>query len=109
MSTNEPLIDMPRVDRRGFLKGCAGAAAIGAAAPAMFFSPQAKAAANGYDTLVVLFLRGAMDGLNLVIPVSGEDRTHYENARPTLAIANSGTYGALPLTLGDGSATGFGL
>ncbi|KAB8170004.1 DUF1501 domain-containing protein [Lysobacter maris] len=94
--------------RRRFLKGCAAASAIGAVGPGLFFSGSAHAA-NGHDTVVSVFLRGGMDGLNLVIPVSGEDRVHYEQARPELAIAATGTYGALPLTLGTGAATGFGL
>ena len=94
--------------RRRFLKGCAAASAIGAVGPGLFFSGSAHAA-NGYDTVVSVFLRGGMDGLNLVVPVSGEDRVHYEQARPHLAIAATGTYGALPLTLATGSATGFGL
>ncbi|MCF7223118.1 DUF1501 domain-containing protein [Marilutibacter chinensis] len=94
--------------RRRFLKGCAAASAIGAVGPGLFFSGSAHAA-NGHDTVVSVFLRGGMDGLNVVIPVAGEDRVHYEQARPDLAIAASGTYGALPLTLATGSATGFGL
>lgn len=94
--------------RRRFLKGCAATAAIGAAGPGLFFSGPA-AAANGYDTVVSVFLRGGMDGLNLVLPISGNDRVHYEQARPDIAIAATGTYGALPLTLAGGGATGFGL
>ena len=97
------------LDRRDFLKGCCATAAVGALGPGLLFSPMAHAAENGYDTLVHVFLRGGIDGLNLVVPVSGEDRVHYEQARPNLAIAASGAYGALPLTLAGGAATGFGL
>jgi len=98
------------LDRRQFLKGCcATAAASGFAGPALFFSDPALAAANAYDTVVHVFLRGGIDGLNLVPPVSGNDRGFYEEARPNLNIAASGAYGALPLTLANGSATGFGL
>lgn len=97
------------LDRREFLKGCCATAAIGAAGPSMLFSQEAAAAANPYDTVVLVFLRGGMDGLNLVPPVSGNDRGYYEEARPSLNIAASGTYGALPLTLAGGAATGFGL
>ncbi|MGY0651220.1 DUF1501 domain-containing protein [Luteimonas sp. A537] len=96
-------------DRRNFLKGCCATAAIGAVGPGLLFSPVARAAENSHDTIVHVFLRGGLDGLNLVVPVSGDDRTHYEQARPNLAIAASGAYGALPLTLGNGSNTGFGL
>ena len=98
-----------RLDRREFIKGACATAAVGAVGPGLLFSQDAHAAVNAYDTVVLVFLRGGMDGLNLVPPVSGTDRTCYEEARPTLNIAATGTYGALPLTLADGSATGFGL
>ncbi|MBN8212031.1 MAG: DUF1501 domain-containing protein [Xanthomonadales bacterium] len=97
------------IDRREFLKGACATAAVGAAGPGLLFSSEAEAAVNTYDTVVLVFLRGGMDGLNLVPPVSGNDRSFYEEARPSLNIAASGTYGALPLTLANGTATGFGL
>ena len=98
------------LDRREFLKGCCATAAVGAAAgPAMLFSGAADAAANPYDTIVHVFLRSGFDGLNLVPPISGNDRGFYEEARPDLSIATSGAYAALPLTLSNGSSTGFGL
>ncbi len=97
------------LDRREFLKGCCATAAIGAAGPTLLFGNAAHAAVNSYDTIVHVFLRGGIDGLNLVPPTSGNDRSHYEEARPNLAIPASGAYGALPLTLANGSDTGFGL
>lgn len=102
---------MPNVNltRREFLQGCCATAAVGAAGPAMLFSNPAFASANPYDTIVHVFLRGGIDGLNLVVPVAGQDRIEYEQARPTLNIAATGAYGALPLTLSGGAATGFGL
>jgi uncharacterized protein (DUF1501 family) len=101
-----------KIDRRTFLKGCcatATTAAIGSIGPTLFFAEDAQAAVNGYDTVVLVFLRGGIDGLNLVVPIDGVDRTHYEQARPSLNIPATGTYGALPLTLANSSATGFGL
>ena len=97
-----------KLSRRSFLQGCCASAAVGAAAPAMLYSNPAHAA-NGYDTVVHVFLRGGIDGLNLVVPIDGNDRVHYEQARPGLSIAATGAYGALPLTLAGGAATGFGL
>ncbi len=97
------------LDRREFLKGCGAAAAIGAVGPTMLFSKEAHAAENPFDTVVMVFLRGGIDGLNLVPPISGNDRNFYEQARPSLNIAATGDFGALPLTLANGSATGFGL
>lgn len=99
----------PRITRRQFLQGVCATATVGAIGPRLIFGTDAHAAANGHDTVVSLFLRGGMDGLNLVLPIAGADRTHYEEARPTLAIPVSGTYGALPLTLAAGTGTGFGL
>ena len=97
------------LDRREFLKGCCATATVGAVGPTLFFGTEAHAAVNSYDTVVHVFLRGGIDGLNLVVPVSGNDRGFYEEARPDLSIKASGDYSALPLTLASGTATGFGL
>lgn len=99
----------PSLDRREFLKGCGASVAIGALGPSLLFSQDAQAAVNGYDTVVMVFLRGGYDGLNLVTPISGNDRAFYEEARPTLRIPATGTDAALPLTLASGASTGFGL
>ena len=70
-------------NRRDFLKGCC-AAAIAAGSPSSmaFFDPLAlsggKSAATG-DVLVYVFLRGAIDGLHLVVPYAGTNRTDYES------------------------------
>lgn len=98
------------LDRREFLKGCGAAAAVGAVGgPSLLFSQEAYAATNPFDTVVMVFLRGGFDGLNLVLPTSGNDRGFYEEARPTLRIPVTGTDAALPLTLAAGTDTGFGL
>ncbi len=78
------------MNRRGFLRLSAGAAVL---------APRAAVRAAGVDgspkRLVVIFLRGAVDGLNVVIP-HGE-RAYYDS-RPTIAIGRPGTdQGALPL------------
>ncbi len=99
----------PSLDRREFIKGCGALAAVGAAGPAMLFSREAYAAENPFDTVVVVFLRGGIDGLNLVPPIAGNDRGFYEEARPSLRIPATGEFGALPLTLASGADTGFGL
>lgn len=93
--------------RRGFMKACGAAALVNASGIRLAYgAPDANA--DG-DTLVVIYLRGGIDGLNLVVPTDGEDRGHYEEARPTLRIAASGAFAALPLTLSGGAASGFGL
>jgi len=61
------------------------------------FGPAAWAATaeGGPKRLIVIFLRGAVDGLNVVVPYA--ERTYYE-VRPTIAIGAQGTdLGALPL------------
>lgn len=97
------------INRREFLKACGATAAAGAVGPGLLFSADADAAVNPYDTFVLIFLRGGIDGLNLVVPTSGNDRSFYEQARPSLNIGATGAYGALPLTLAGGAATAFGL
>lgn len=90
---------MPRFEptRRGFVVGCSSAIAgmAGARFTGLAFA-QPGASVNN-ELLVVVFLRGGMDGLSLVMPTSGTDRGHYEAARPNLAVPASGTNAALPL------------
>ena len=80
-------------NRRDFLKGCcAGAIAAGGGRALAFFDPAAvvgsKSAASG-DVLVVIFLRGAMDGLHMLVPYAGTDRVSYEAKRGDLVIPTS--------------------
>lgn len=83
--------------RRGFVTGCSAAIAgmAGARFPSMAFADPGESINN--EILVVVFLRGGMDGLNLVVPTSGTDRDHYEQARPNIMIPLSGPDSALPL------------
>ncbi|KXK15039.1 MAG: hypothetical protein UZ14_CFX002000749 [Chloroflexi bacterium OLB14] len=72
--------------RRQFLQGCSAAIAemVGARLTNLAFAKQD----NPYDTLVVVFLRGGWDALNVVTPISGDDRGIYEKARPDIKINN---------------------
>jgi uncharacterized protein (DUF1501 family) len=79
----------PRPSRRAVLKTGAGlAAALAAWASGrsalgqVALHPQGQDAVR--DVLVVLFLRGAADGLSVVVPYGDDD---YYRARPTLALA----------------------
>jgi len=55
----------------------------------------AASAEDGPKRLIVIFLRGAVDGLNVVVPYADRD---YYNLRPTIAIGGPGTdQGVLPL------------
>lgn len=86
-----------RTNRRKFLIGCCSA--VAAMSGARIRSVVLGGAPN-YDnpeTLVIVFLRGGMDGLNLVPPIDGPDRGYYEAFRPTLKIPTTGIGAALPL------------
>jgi uncharacterized protein (DUF1501 family) len=50
------------------------------------------------DIFVVVFLRGACDGLNFLPPIDGPDRALYEAARPNLKVPVKGPKAALKLT-----------
>jgi uncharacterized protein (DUF1501 family) len=91
--TEENLMFAPT--RRTFVKGCLATTVTAAASPGPLL-----ATTDTSDILVVVFLRGGMDGLDLVPPISGPDRSIYEASRPTLKVPLSGSGSAL--TLDDG-------
>lgn len=87
---------MPTIPRRDFLKGCC-AAALGGSAARGYAAIDATTSTT-QDTLVVVFLRGAMDALSLVSPgQSHPDRANYEANRVDTRIPYSGTGAGLPL------------
>jgi uncharacterized protein (DUF1501 family) len=43
-------------------------------------------ASSGKNALVILFFRGGMDALNLLVPRNGVNRSHYETFRPNIQI-----------------------
>lgn len=49
------------------------------------------------EVLVLVFLRGGMDGLSLIPPIAGDDRQYYEEARRDIKIPVSGSNAALRL------------
>ena len=70
-------------------------AAAGAAVLPLGRGAWAAAAEGGPQRLIVILLRGAVDGLNVVVPYAEHA---YYTARPTIAIAKpGGADGALPL------------
>lgn len=81
--------------RRGFLVGCS--AAIAGLAGSRFNTVAFGDPALNDEILVVVFLRGGMDGLSAMPPIAGADRGHYQAARPTLAIPTSGPNAAINL------------
>ena len=77
-------------NRRDFLKGCCAAGLGAGAGRAMaFFDPfmTAGGKAAGNNVLVYIFLRGAIDGLHLVVPYDGAQRDHYETKRSAANLA----------------------
>ncbi len=68
------------MQRRDLLKLLAAAPLAGAAGRLI-----AAPAADGAKLLVV-FLRGAYDSANLLVPIGGEARAFYEASRPTIAV-----------------------
>ncbi|HEY0180302.1 MAG TPA: DUF1501 domain-containing protein [Dokdonella sp.] len=92
---------MTRFDRRDFLKSCcvgAVAAGVGSRAHAYFVPPALQPASATGDTLVVVFLRGAMDGLSLLPPgASSPYRADYETNRVNTRIPTGGNGAALAL------------
>lgn len=94
---------MNTFNRRDFLKGCcvtAGALGAGSQAKAYFLPqiPLEPASATG-DTLVIVFLRGAMDGLSLLPPGAASPfRADYETNRLNTRVPASGTGAALALS-----------
>ncbi|MCC6191058.1 MAG: DUF1501 domain-containing protein [Anaerolineales bacterium] len=74
--------------RRQFLQGCSAAIAAMAGARlthVAFADPNAPGSAT-HEILVVVFLRGGWDALNVVPPTDGPDRGYYEAARAELMV-----------------------
>ncbi len=88
---------MRRPTRRGFVTGCSAAIAgmAGSRFPSLAFADPDTGTND--EVLVVVFLRGGMDGFNMVVPISGADRGHYEIARPNIAVPLSGSDSALSM------------
>jgi uncharacterized protein (DUF1501 family) len=79
---------MSHFDRRNFLR----TAALGLTLPAWFPRIAFSAAPPAQrDVLVCIFLRGAADGLNIVVPLGD---TGYFESRPTLKIPEPGAAGS---------------
>ncbi len=87
---------MFKATRRGFLVGCS--AAIAAWGGGLNFTAFGSAADEpNQDIIIVVFLRGGMDGINVVMPIAGDDRGHYLAKRPRIAVPTSGNNAALAL------------
>lgn len=80
--------------RRSFLTH----SALGGAAFTALAHRQALAATTFNEQILVhVFLRGGIDGANLVVPIGDADHEYYSLMRPNLAIPDSGPGAALPI------------
>ncbi|HZU87587.1 MAG TPA: DUF1501 domain-containing protein [Anaerolineaceae bacterium] len=70
--------------RRQLLQGCS--LSIASLAGARLTRVAFTAAESPADLLVVVFLRGGWDALNVVTPLDGNDRAFYQQARPNIQI-----------------------
>ena len=100
---------IPRdASRREFLKRTAAAAATGVAAPMALnlsaIGRLAAADADDYKALVCIFLYGANDHYNTVVPYDAESHAAYARLRPELALGR-GSLGSTVLE-GPGGALG---
>jgi len=78
------------IDRRFFLKSSGLALVGGTLLPNVFVRMANAATTKGNKTLVAIFQRGAVDGLNMIVPY-GEEA--YYAARPTIAVPRPGAEG----------------
>jgi len=74
------------ITRRNFLQGCSSAIAAlaGARLTNLSFAKQESPT----DTLVVIFLRGGWDALNVVPPIDGDDRGFTKRRAPISRFPN---------------------
>lgn len=78
---------MSTITRRQFLQGCSLAIAAMAGARLTRIGLAAPGGQGAdTDTLVFVFLRGGWDALNVLAPIDGDDRGHYEQARRAIRI-----------------------
>jgi uncharacterized protein (DUF1501 family) len=106
------------MNRRNFLKGCAGFSVLaglrGFGITNLMFEPHAAHAAisnpqspisNRNDLLVYVFVRGGMDGLNMVTPFNtslADNKAYYNKLRPRLNISAPNSSAAHKLVSLDG-------
>ena len=73
------------IDRRFFLKSSGLALVAGGLLPNVFVKMANAANTKGKKVLVAIFQRGAVDGLNVIVPYAEQA---YYDARPTIAVQN---------------------
>jgi len=74
------------ISRRKFLKGTGAMLTIAGTGLSVGFSPRSFAGHSNENALVMLFFRGGMDGLNFLVPLTGDNRTEYLAKRPNIQV-----------------------
>ena len=85
------------LNRRSFMVGCSAAIAAMAGSRLNYIALGSANDEPDQEKLVVIFLRGGVDGLSIVAPMEGADRGAYEDKRDRLVIPTSGENGLLRL------------
>ncbi len=89
----------PELNRRGFLRGIGGLA-LGLAGARLtnlsFANPQSPTDYN-QEIVVIVFLRGGWDALNVLLPITDSDYSYYTLARPRIKIPLTGPNAAINL------------
>jgi uncharacterized protein (DUF1501 family) len=87
---------MTMIDRRFFVKSSGLALVAGGLLPNVFVKMASAATTGGKKVVVAIFQRGAVDGLNVVVPYA---EAAYYAARPTIAIPRPGSADGAALDL----------
>lgn len=88
---------MANLTRRTFIKGSTIClTALGGLRLGLHARPARADWLTG-NFLVYVYLRGGIDGLNMVCPIDGPDRAPYEQHRPNIHLRTAGATAALPL------------
>lgn len=86
-----------KTNRRNFIVGCSSAIAAMAGSSLSQVAFGNPDQVDNQDTLLVIFLRGGIDGLSAIPVIDGPDRAYYETSREDIAIPTSGDNAAIPL------------
>lgn len=74
------------ITRRQFLQGSTAFFTLAGTGITLGISNKGSGSLADTKTLIHLFFRGGMDGLNFLIPTSGTNRTEYETKRPNIQV-----------------------